>query len=155
MFDRLVGWLIERQRWIYPVLVVLWIAAGTYITTAPKVALPTPEVIPTAQPVSAMSLSQPKTVTYEVSSGGQPVTVSYLDEKGQSRLFNGATPWRTSLTTSDFGFTAGVTAISADTITCRITVDGKVADENTDTGRSPSVSCNLVAFQKLDPQGSR
>lgn len=153
MLDRLVGWLIERQRWIYPVLIALWLAAGTYITTAPKVALPTPETAPTAQPVSAMSLSQPKTVTYEVSSGGAPITVSYLDEKGQSRLFNGTAPWRTSLTTSDFGFTAGVTAISTGTVTCRITVDGKVADEKTDTSRTPSVSCNLVAFQKLGAQG--
>ncbi|SKY71737.1 MmpS family transport accessory protein [Mycobacteroides abscessus] len=155
MFDRLVGWLIARQRWIYPVLVVLWAAAGTHITTAPKVALPTAEVAPTAQAVSAMSLSQPKTVTYEVSSGGQPVTVSYLDEKGQSRLFNGPAPWHTSLTTSDFGFTAGVTAISTGTVTCRITVDGKVADEKTDVSRTPSVSCNLVAFQKLGPQGGQ
>ncbi|OAT70187.1 hypothetical protein AWB85_02075 [Mycobacteroides immunogenum] len=155
MFDRLVGWLIARQRWIYPVLIALWAAAGAYITTAPKVALPTAEVAPTAQAVSAMSLSQPKTVTYEVSSGGQPVTVSYLDEKGQSKLYNGTAPWHASLTTSDFGFTAGVTAISADTVTCRITVDGKVADEKTDTSRTPSVSCNLVAFQKLGPQGGR
>lgn len=153
MFDRLVVWLIERQRWIYPVLAVLWVAAGTYITTAPKVALPTPEVTPTTQAVSAMSLSQPKTVMYEVSSEGRPVTVSYLDEKGQSKLFNGPAPWRTSLTTSDLAFAAGVTAISTNTVTCRITVDGKVADEKTDTGRTPSVSCNLVAFQKLDPQG--
>ncbi|WP_078282429.1 MmpS family transport accessory protein [Mycobacteroides franklinii] len=153
MLDRVVGWLIARQRWIYPVLIALWLAAGTYITTAPKVALPTPETAPTAQPVSAMSLSQPKTVTYEVSSGGAPVTVSYLDEKGQSRLFNGAAPWHTSLTTSDFGFAAGVTAISTGTVTCRITVDGKVADEKTDTSRTPSVSCNLVAFQKLGAQG--
>lgn len=153
MFDRLVGRLIERQRWIYPVLAALWIAAGTYITTTPKVALPTPEITPTTQAVSAMSLSQPKTVTYEVFSGGRPITVSYLDEKGQSKLFNGAAPWHTSLTTSDFGFTAGVTAISTDTVTCRIAVDGKVADEKTDTGHTPSVSCNLVAFQKLDQQG--
>ncbi|MFA4080950.1 MmpS family protein [Mycobacteroides salmoniphilum] len=153
MFDRLVVRLIARQRWIYPVLVALWIAAGTYITTAPKVALPTPEATPTAQAISAMSLSQPKTVSYEVSSNGQPVTVSYLDEKGQSKLFNGPAPWRTSLTTSDLGFAAGVTAISTDTVTCRITVDGTVADEKTDAGRTPSVSCNLVAFQKLEPQG--
>ncbi|TDZ76200.1 putative membrane protein mmpS4 [Mycobacteroides salmoniphilum] len=151
MFDRAVRWLTEHQRWVYPVLIALWIAAGTYMITSPKVALPDTAASPTARPASMLSLSQPKTVTYEVSSGGKPITVSYLDEKGQSKLFTGAAPWRTSVTTNDFGFAAGITALSADTVTCRITVDGKVADEKTDTGRDPSVSCNLVAFQKLEP----
>ncbi|SHV30561.1 putative membrane protein, MmpS [Mycobacteroides abscessus subsp. abscessus] len=30
-----------------------------------------------------------------------------------------------------------------------------MADEKTDVSRTPSVSCNLVAFQKLGPQGGQ
>lgn len=152
MFDRAVRWLIDRQRWIYPLLAAMWVATGLYLGTTPKVALPTEEAQPTAPaPNPMMALSKPKKVVYEASSAGQPLTVSYLDEKGQSKIYRGPTPWQTSLSTSDFGFAAGVTALAQGSITCRILVDGKVEDEKTDTGRDPNVSCNLFAFQKLSP----
>lgn len=143
---------LERGLWVYPLVMLAWFAAGTYILTAPPMALPTHET-PVEPERAALTLSEPKSVVYEVrSTSGRPITVSYLDAAGRSRLYTGTSPWRTSLTTNDLAFAAGVTALStSDTVTCRIRVDGNVADEKSDTGISPSVSCNLIAFQKLSP----
>ncbi|WP_234802931.1 MmpS family transport accessory protein [Mycobacteroides salmoniphilum] len=143
---------LRRELCVYPLLVAVWIAAVTYVLTAKQVALPVLET-PVEPARAALTLSTPKKVTYEVgTTAGHPVTVSYLDGGGQSRLYSGAAPWRTGLTTDDLAFAAGVTALSlADTVTCRIRVDGQVADEKSDSGANPSVSCNLLAFQKLTP----
>ncbi|MEY8017420.1 MmpS family transport accessory protein [Mycobacterium servetii] len=57
------------------------------------------------------------------------ITISYLDETGQTRLYIGASPWSITVKTSDIGFAAGATAVSADgPLTCRIRVDGRLAD---------------------------
>lgn len=143
---------VSRGLWVYPLLVVVWLSAGVYVLTTPQMALPVHDR-PLEPARAALTLSSPKAVVYEVNSAsGRPITVSYLDAAGQSRLYSGASPWRTSLSTDDIAFAAGVTALStSDTVTCRIRVDGRVADEKADTGISPSVSCNLIAFQKLSP----
>jgi Mycobacterium membrane protein len=143
--------LVERHGWVYLFLAALWLVSGTYLITCRQVALPAPSRSPTPSGVSELSISAPKSVTYEVTSvRDRPVTVSYLDEQGQSRLYSGRAPWGTTLTTSNIGFAAGVTVLSADnTVTCRIKVDGSVTDEETDSGSHPMVSCNLLAFEKL------
>jgi len=149
-----VTWLsfLRREFWVYLLLAAVWIAAVGYVLTAKEVALPVEEK-PAEPARAALTLPTPKKVVYEVgTTAGHPVTVSYLDGAGQSRLYSGAAPWRTGLTTDDIAFAAGVTALStSDTITCRIKVDGQLTDEKTDSGLNPSVSCNLLAFQKLTP----
>ncbi|MGL6234604.1 MAG: MmpS family transport accessory protein [Segniliparus sp.] len=133
-------------------IAVLWIAAATYVLISKDVALPAGNKEPKQPPLASLSLSSnAKNVAYEVlAPAGQEVTVSYLDEKAQTQLFSGPAPWRSIVTTRDIGFAAGVTALSKNgPLTCRIKVDDQTIDEKTDGGSDPSVSCNLVGFQKL------
>lgn len=144
--------LIRPQDWAYLMIAVLWIAAGTYVLTSKDVALPAGNKEPKQPPLASLSLSlNPKNVAYEaLAPAGQEVTVSYLDEKAKTQLFIGPAPWRSIVTTRDIGFVAGVTVLTQNgPVTCRISVDGQVIDEKTGTGENPSVSCNLVGFQKL------
>ncbi|WP_313884531.1 MmpS family transport accessory protein [Mycobacteroides sp. CBMA 271] len=142
---------VERQGWVFALIAVLWMATGTYVLGSPKLALPNRSETPKPAVNAGFSMPKPKTVTYQVTStGGAPVTVSYLDDAGQSRLYSGDAPWQTTVTTNDFAFAAGVTAISANNkVTCRIDVEGEVADEKSESGSHPTVSCNLLAFRKI------
>jgi hypothetical protein len=150
---RLRDLVVRRHGWVYLLTVGLWVVAATYVLTAKDVALAHIPETPTTSPLVGLSLTlgQPNNITYQVlSPTNAKVTVSYLDEQGQAKLYTGPSPWSLTLKTSDIGFTAGVTALSAsDSVSCRISVDGKVTDEKTGTGASASVSCNLVAFHRL------
>ncbi|EFV15128.1 MmpS family transport accessory protein [Segniliparus rugosus] len=144
--------ILRPQDWAYLLIAVLWIAAATYVLTSKDVALPAGNKEPKQPPLASLSLSSnAKNVTYEVlAQPGQEVTVSYLDEKTQTQLFVGPAPWRSIVTTRDIGFAAGVTALTkSGPLSCRISVDGQVVDEKSGSGDHPSVSCNLVGFQKL------
>jgi hypothetical protein len=144
--------LIKPQDWAYLMIAALWIAAGTYVLTSKDAALPAGNKEPKQPPLASLSFSSnPKNVTYEAfAPARQEVTISYLDEKAQTQLFVGPAPWRSIVTTRDIGFVAGMTVLTQNgPVTCRISVDGQVVDEKTGSGENPSVSCNLVGFQKL------
>ena len=143
--------LVRRHGWVWVLIIGLWAAAGSYVLTQKDVAVEHPAE-PTQSPLAnmALMLGKPKDITYEaLSRSNAEVTVSYLDETGQAKLYIGASPWSMTVKTSDIGFAAGVTAVSVDgPLTCRISVDGRLADEKTDAGTRPSVSCSLLAFRK-------
>lgn len=143
--------LVRRHGWVWVLIIGIWAAAGLYVLTQKDVAVEHPAE-PSQSPLAhmALALGKPKDITYEVlSRGNAEITVSYLDETGQARLYIGSSPWSITVKTSDIGFAAGVSAVSVgEPLTCRISVDGRLTDEKTDVGTRPSVSCSLLAFRK-------
>ena len=144
------AFLVKRHGWIYLLVLALWCGATGYVLTRQHVALPETGLKPQRPPHAALTLSPPpKSISYEVtSSTPNPITITYLDEQGQTQRFTGSAPWRAQITSRDIASAAGVTALSdGGTLTCRIVVDGSVADEKTQTGSTPSVICILNALQ--------
>ncbi|MGL6234602.1 MAG: MmpS family transport accessory protein [Segniliparus sp.] len=148
------GFFVERHGWTYLLIAFLTCAAAVYVLSQREVALAPEDARPHTPPGSELKISlPPRQITYEVtSSTNSPITVSYLDEHNQTHLFSGQGPWRTSVTATDAAPPAGVTALTNNgAVTCRITIDGKVVDEQTQSGGTPSVSCNpsLNALQQF------
>jgi hypothetical protein len=143
--------LFHPHDWVYITIAALWVAAATFVTTSKDVALPSGDKEPTQPPLPSLQASDTRTVTYEAfATAGETVTVSYLDEHGQAQRFVGPAPWQGVVTTHDIGFAAGMTTMAEQgTVSCKISVDGQILDEKTDNDANPSVSCDLLAFQKL------
>jgi Mycobacterium membrane protein len=86
----------------------------------------------------------PKVVTYEIyGSEGAVATINYLDlDSNPRRVDNAPLPWSIRLTTTKPS--AGATIIAqgdGDSISCRVTVDDAVRDEQTSTGVNAQTSC--------------
>lgn len=86
----------------------------------------------------------PKTVTYEVfGPAGATATINYLDlsSNPQSRK-NASLPWSVTLTTTSPSVGPNLLAqADAESVGCRITVDGKVKDERTSHGVDAFTFC--------------
>jgi hypothetical protein len=86
----------------------------------------------------------PKVVTYQVfGSPGAVADINYLDLDIQPQRVNGAAlPWELTLrTTAPAAFPNIVAQGNANTIGCRITVDGEVKAENIATGVNAQTFC--------------
>lgn len=86
----------------------------------------------------------PKKVTYEIfGPPGAVATINYLDLDAQPQIARDVPlPWTLTLTTT--APAAGATIVAqgdADTIGCRITIDGELKDERTSTGVSAQTYC--------------
>lgn len=86
---------------------------------------------------------QPKTITYEVISNAGLNTIAYFDEHSDLTKEPGVrAPWTRTVVNNSAVTVSGLSAQTNGTsITCRITVDGVVADERTVTGRYAAVNC--------------
>ncbi|MFF0547048.1 MmpS family transport accessory protein [Nocardia thailandica] len=120
-------------------------SAVSSLETSPPTAPRIPNELTTSPPATTESpLGQGKNVVYEITSDVPALTsVTYFDEKAERREETGATaPWtRTVLYKATFT-TIGVGArTEGGSVTCRITVDGKVKDEQTATGAHATVNC--------------
>lgn len=86
----------------------------------------------------------PKRVLFEVfGSPGSVATINYLDEHAQpQRVDNTTLPWSHTLTTTDPTLFADLRAQGdADSITCRITVNGIVEDERSTNNVNGYIAC--------------
>lgn len=86
----------------------------------------------------------PKTVVYEIyGPPGAVATINYLDLDAQPQIARDVTlPWSLTLTTTAPAASANIVAQGdSDTIGCRITVNGEIKDEKTNTGVSAQTFC--------------
>jgi hypothetical protein len=116
-------------------------SAGAPVEAAPKSTIP--------PLVAAPKTGNGKVVTYEViSDSGSLNSVTWFDENNALQQDSGVTaPWSLTVNNNSSFITAGVTAQTDGTsVTCRVTVDGKVEEENTSTGQYAVVNCTSVNF---------
>lgn len=86
----------------------------------------------------------PKRVTYEVfGPAGATATINYLDlSANPQHAIDASLPWTLTLTTTSPSASPNLMAQgSANTLSCRITVDGKVKDEHTSDGVDAFTYC--------------
>ncbi|SDE30612.1 MmpS family transport accessory protein [Rhodococcus tukisamuensis] len=108
---------------------------------------PAPASIP---PLTAAAPSgKGKTIAYEVISDSATLnSVTYFDANSEMQQESNPTaPWSLTVTNPSTVVIAGVTAQTEGTsVTCRVTVDGKVKDEQTATGKYAVVNCTAPMF---------
>ncbi|MGW0249390.1 MmpS family transport accessory protein [Nocardia goodfellowii] len=117
------------------------------VPTAPG--SPTLPAAPIPPLTPGTSSAKGKAITYEIISDSAELnSVTYFD--GNSELkqeTNAAAPWSKAVTNSSTVAMIGLGAQTNGTsVTCRIIVDGKVADEQTATGKYAVVNCNVAPF---------
>jgi len=85
----------------------------------------------------------PKVVEYEIYGSGGTADVNYLDLEGKPQRVDGATlPWTIRLETTEPSALAQVVAQgTADSLTCRIVVDGELKEERTINGTNVQTYC--------------
>lgn len=113
-------------------------AATTSIqSAADSPAAPIPPL--TAKPPSGKG----KTVLYEIISDSDLKSVTYWDANSElQHESDSAAPWTMTVTNTSTYAIAGVGAQTSGTsVTCRVTVDGRVKDEKTSTGKYAVVNC--------------
>jgi hypothetical protein len=112
---------------------------------APEQGAPAPAPVSELPPLKpAESSGKGKTVVYEViSDSGSLNNVTYFDENSAIQQESSpAAPWSKTVKNSSTFVIAGVTAQTEGTsVTCRVSVDGKVKDEQTATGQYAVASC--------------
>lgn len=122
--------------------------APTASASAPIAVAPTSQ--DTAQPttipplVAAPNNGPSKTIIYEVISDSDTLgNVTWFDENSAIKQDTSVSaPWSLTVTNNSTFVIAGLGAQTEGTsVTCRITVDGKVADEQTATGQYAVVNC--------------
>ncbi|MEV6362239.1 MmpS family transport accessory protein [Nocardia asteroides] len=95
------------------------------------------------------STGKGKNINYEIiSDAGELNSVTYFDGNSELQQETSASaPWSKSVTNSSTVAIIGVGAqTTGSSVTCRITVDGKVTDEQTSTGKYAVVNCTTSAF---------
>ncbi|MFF0490766.1 MmpS family transport accessory protein [Nocardia sp. NPDC004068] len=85
-----------------------------------------------------------KTIVYEIISDSRNLnSVTYYDEQSDLQQETGSSaPWTKTVVNKSTVAIAGLGAQTSGTsVTCRITIDGKVKDEKTSTGKYAVVNC--------------
>ncbi|MEB3022005.1 MmpS family transport accessory protein [[Mycobacterium] crassicus] len=139
---------IARRAWV-PVVVVLAAIAGTVAVVNLRGAFGSDEIFRWDGSGSApIASTNEKRVVYEVfGPDGATGGVSYLDEQTQpvQSTFS-VLPWSHTMTTTSPAVIANLVAQGdADAISCRITVNGDVKDEQFATGHHAQVFCLVKA----------
>ncbi|MEV6323086.1 MmpS family transport accessory protein [Nocardia sp. NPDC051787] len=113
-------------------------AAATSIQSAAEAP---PESIPPLVPKAPTGKG--KTVVYEIISDSDLNSVTYWDANSEIQQETGASaPWTMTITNTSTAVIAGVGAqTNGSSVTCRVTVDGRVKDEKTSTGKYAVVNC--------------
>ncbi|MFE7722392.1 MmpS family transport accessory protein [Nocardia rhizosphaerihabitans] len=126
-------------------------AASSIQSAAPEAPGSVPPVAPGSIPplTPGKSTGKGKNITYEIiSDAAELSSVTYFDGNSEMQQEASATaPWSKSITNSSTVALIGLGAqTNGSSVTCRITVDGKVADEQTATGKFAVVNCTAAAF---------
>lgn len=155
----------KKWPWIVGAIVLVFVLAAAFgggengdsettadSTTTDSGALvaPAPASQKTVAPlVAAAPSGKGKTIVYEVISDSSSLnSVSYFDENSELQQESAlSAPWSLTVDNSSTVAIAGVTAQTEGlSVTCRVTVDGEVKDEQTSTGKYAVVNCTAPLF---------
>jgi hypothetical protein len=135
---------IARRRWALIVAVIVVALAGFGVYRLHGI-FGSDDVVswPRADSMENSNFN-PKQVLFEVfGSPGSVATINYLDEHAQpQRVDNATLPWSHTLTTTDPTLFADLRAQGdADSLSCRITVNGIVKDERSTSNVNGYIAC--------------
>ncbi|MEV6258104.1 MmpS family transport accessory protein [Nocardia sp. NPDC051911] len=103
---------------------------------------------PADEPIPPLSAKPPtgkgKTIVYEIISDADLNSVTYWDGNSELQQETSASaPWTKTIINNSTVAISGVGAqTNGSSVTCRVTVDGKVKQEKTATGKYALVNCN-------------
>lgn len=137
-----------KRVWV-PVVVLVAVALGAVAVVQLRGAFASePIFTATGSDARPLEATHVKRVTYEVyGPAGAVGSVSYLDQDAKSERadFTGL-PWTHTVSTTASAVLANVVAQGdTNSIGCRITVDGRVLDEQSASGRNAQTSCLVKA----------
>jgi hypothetical protein len=134
---------VARRAWI-PLLVIAVVALGLFMVDRLHGVFGKTELTrPGAGLVNDPAPFNPKVVTYEIYGDGTTATINYLDLNAQpQKAKDVALPWSLTLTTTAPAASPNIVAQGdGDSISCRITVDGVVKNENRSDGLNAQTFC--------------
>ncbi|MBF6171984.1 hypothetical protein IU476_10920 [Nocardia blacklockiae] len=114
-------------------------------TTSPAEAIPpVPTPVVLVPPPTTVPVKVTKVITYEVVSDAKLNALTYYDELSDPAKAPGVSaPWTKTVVNDAPVAVAGLSAqTTGRSITCRITVDGVVKDEQTAVGKFAAVNCS-------------
>lgn len=134
---------IVRNAWL-PLLIVAVVVIGGFAVARVKsfyTALQEDDL--TSAKVDDSKPFKPKVVKYEIFGSATRANVNYLDLSAEPQRLDGAPlPWTLTLSTTAPSVFPNISAQSdGDRLTCRITVDDEVKDEQTSDGVHALTSC--------------
>jgi hypothetical protein len=133
-----------RRVWLPIVIVIVVAIAGFGVYRLHGVFGKTETTRPGSGLANDTKPFNPKTVVYEIyGPPGTVATINYLDLDAQPQIARDVTlPWSLTLTTTAPAASANIVAQGdSDTISCRITVNGELKDEKTNTGVNAQTFC--------------
>ncbi|EFV12802.1 MmpS family transport accessory protein [Segniliparus rugosus] len=135
-----------KNAWVYAVAAATLAATGVFVAHLRLSPIPDLAIGHSPKPPQFGQLRE-KVVDYEVAGPvGSAVALSYLDEHNAVQHVSATLPWRVTLRTKQLTMPTGVTAqSSAGQVSCRILVNGQQRDEQSASGASAAVTCNVVA----------
>ncbi len=134
---------VARRAWV-PLLVIVVVALGLFMVDRLHGVFGKTELTrPGAGLVNDPAPFNPKVVTYEIYGDGTTATINYLDLNAQpQKAKDVALPWSLTLTTTAPAASPNIVAQGdGDSISCRITVDGVVKNENRSDGLNAQTFC--------------
>lgn len=130
-----------------PVLIIIALSAGTLIVYNVRQVFGAHPVVITEVTSDQAEKFNPKVATYEVFGSGTSAVINYMDlENRPQRVAEAPLPWTLTLETTLPSVQPHIMAQgNGDSITCRVTVDGEVKEENTATGYNAETFCYVKA----------
>lgn len=131
-----------KNAWVYVVVVAVVAATAAFIVHTRLREIPD-LAIGHSPPAPVLGKPRERAIDYEVDGPpGTPITVSYLDEHGNSRDDTAVLPWRLRLHTRKLTLPTGVIAqADAAGVACRIRIDGQLRDQHSSTDAFSVVNC--------------
>ncbi|MGH3723422.1 MAG: MmpS family transport accessory protein [Mycobacterium sp.] len=133
-----------RSVWVYVVVLAVLTVAAVFILKLRSSEIPD-EATGTVSRLPALGSLSERTIQYEaIGPAGLPATVSYLDDDGHNQNVNTVLPWQEALRTVEPSLvTSMVVQSNSAGVGCRITVNGKVRDEQVATATGGIASCKV------------
>lgn len=133
-----------RSAWVYLVALTVLVTAALFIFRLRSSEIPDEAAGIVSRLPTLGSLSE-RTIEYQaVGPDGISATVSYLDDEGHNQNVDTVLPWQESLRTVQPSLvTSMVVQSNGSGVGCRITVDGKVRDEQFAAATGGIASCKV------------
>lgn len=134
-----------KRAWI-PLLIAVVVLIGGFTVARVRTLFGANGILTTPKVFSEDRESfDPKVVTYEVWGDGSSANINYMDlDAKPQRRDDASLPWSLTLQTSAASAAPVLLAQgNGGSISCRISVDGKVKDERTTTGVTPLTHCSV------------
>lgn len=133
-----------RNTWVYLVVLAVLTVAALFILKLRASDIPD-EAAGTVSRLPTLGSLFERTIQYEaLGSTGTSATVSYLGDDGHNQNIDTVLPWHQTLRTVEPSLvTSMVVQSNSSGVGCRITVDGKVRDEQVATASGGIASCKV------------